>query len=115
MITCKQVENLVTPYINGELSDDQLEEFLEHLEDCPHCRDELETYYIVDVGLKQLDTESAIYDIKGNLELAIETSKQWLYYKKIRKIIYYSVSTLCFYSVLVMIFLQVRIWLQNGI
>lgn len=111
-MTCKQVENLVMPYIQGKLADEKLEDFLDHLENCPNCKDELETYYIVDVGLKQLDSDSTIYDIKGNLEQVIETSRQWLYYEKIRKIIYYAVNTLCIYGVLLMIFLQFRIWWQ---
>ena len=30
-MNCQEAERLVTPYIHGELGEDQLEEFLEHI------------------------------------------------------------------------------------
>ena len=55
-MTCREAERLVTPYIQDKLSGDELEAFLEHLEHCRNCQEELEIYFMVDVGLKQLDT-----------------------------------------------------------
>ncbi len=57
-MTCREAERLVTPYIQDKLSGDELEAFLEHLEHCRNCQEELEIYFMVDVGLKQLDTGS---------------------------------------------------------
>ena len=54
-MTCREAERLVTPYIQDKLSGDELEAFLEHLEHCRNCQEELEIYFMVDVGLKQLD------------------------------------------------------------
>ena len=34
---------------------DELENFLEHVENCPSCYDELETYFIVHAAMQQLD------------------------------------------------------------
>ena len=53
-MTCREAERLVTPYIQDKLSGDELEAFLEHLEHCRNCQEELEIYFMVDVGLKQL-------------------------------------------------------------
>ena len=51
-MTCKEAENLVTPYIRHELEDDQLmEEFLDHIDSCENCREELEIYYTVEAGI----------------------------------------------------------------
>jgi len=63
-MTCKEVERLVMPYINDELTDEELGEFLEHMESCPDCREELEIYFTVDVGIRQLDSETGNYNIK---------------------------------------------------
>ena len=38
-MNCQEAERLVTPYIHGELGEDQLEEFLEHIEGCENCQD----------------------------------------------------------------------------
>lgn len=112
---CKEAEALVMPYIRQELPDDKLEEFLEHMEHCENCREELEIYYTVDVGIKQLDTDTGIYNIKGAMEADIINSKQRLYTLRICNIIRYAVDTLAIISILVMLVLQFRIWWQMGI
>ena len=54
-MTCREAERLVMPYINGSITDDELEEFLKHIDQCEECREELEIYFTVDVGIRQLD------------------------------------------------------------
>ena len=44
-MTCREAERLVTPYIQDKLSGDELEAFLEHLEHCRNCQEELEIYF----------------------------------------------------------------------
>ena len=52
MLTCKQAEKMVMPYIDGRLDEEELEDFLSHVNECPACREELEIYFTVYVGLK---------------------------------------------------------------
>lgn len=113
-LTCKEAESLVMPYIRNELTDEELQEFLEHIEHCPECREELEIYFTVDVGIRQLDSETGIYNIKGALEAAIEQSRQRLVAVKAVKIARYAVSTLCVMALIITALLQCRIWLQMG-
>lgn len=113
-MTCKEAESLVMPYIRNELTDEELQEFLEHIEHCPECREELEIYFTVDVGIRQLDSETGIYNIKGALEAAIEQSRQRLMAVKAVKIARYAVSTLCVMALIITALLQCRIWLQMG-
>ena len=54
-LTCKEAAKMVVPYINGQLCDKDLRRFVSHIKECPDCREELETYYIVYKGLMQLD------------------------------------------------------------
>ena len=54
-ITCKEAEKMVMLYIEGQLCDEELRSFVSHVKECPDCREELETYYIVYKGLRQLD------------------------------------------------------------
>ena len=56
-MTCEEAEHLVTPYIKGQLDGSVLEDFLKHVDSCPDCREELEIYYMVNVGLEQLDRD----------------------------------------------------------
>ena len=41
-MNCQTAESMVNRYIEHDLSVDELENFLEHVENCPSCYDELE-------------------------------------------------------------------------
>ena len=45
MLTCREAEKMVMPYIDEELGEDDLDEFLEHIWSCDSCKEELEIYY----------------------------------------------------------------------
>ena len=53
-MNCQTAESMVNRYIEHDLSVDELEDFLEHVENCPSCYDELETYFIVHAAMQQL-------------------------------------------------------------
>lgn len=114
-MTCQETERLVMPYINHELTDDELEGFLEHIQVCSHCKEELEIYFTVDVGIKQLDAENGSYNIKGALESALEMSLQRVHKMRVLSMIRYGVNTLCTISLLVIFIQQCRIWWLNGV
>ena len=48
---CKQIQNMIIPYIRNELNNNDIEDFLEHIQTCKTCREELEIYYIIEHGL----------------------------------------------------------------
>ena len=109
-MTCQEAERMVTPYINDELTGDETEAFLKHIETCGNCQEELEIYFMVDVGLKQLDRGYGTFDIAGALEGKIEdsyarVSRMWAF-----RTLRYSVNTLSVMAVAVMILLQFRLW-----
>ena len=114
-MTCKEAESLVMPYIKNERTDEELFEFLVHIEHCPECREELEIYFTVDVGIRQLDSETGNYNIKGALETAIEQSRERLEAVRLVKIVRYAVSTLSVMALIITVLLQCRIWLQSGL
>ena len=114
-MTCKETERLVMPYIKDELSDEELGEFLKHMESCPDCREELVIYFTVDVGIRQLDSETGNYNIKGALEAAIEQSRQRLQVIRCIKIAKYAVSTVSIMALIFTVLLQCRIWMQWGL
>lgn len=110
-MTCQEAEHLVTPYINDKLTGDEMEEFLAHIESCRNCQEELEIYFMVDVGLKQLDKGDGTFDIAGALERRIQESyarvqRMWAF-----RTLRYAVNTLCAMAVIVTVLLQFRIWL----
>lgn len=115
MLTCKTAEKMVTPYINKQLDDKTLEAFLGHVQYCEACKEELEIYYTVAVGLRQLDSDAGNYNIAASMEESLENAWTLVKTVQLRKIICYAVNTLWAIGVLTVVLLQLRIWLQNGI
>lgn len=73
---CREAQSMIVPFIEDKLSIEQKEAFLEHIEHCSSCYDELEVYFIVYSGLKQLDADTPdISDFKGELKRYIEVQK----------------------------------------
>ena len=57
-----EIQNIIMPFINRELNDDELEEFLDHVRTCSECMEELEVYYTLVTSMKQLDEDQELSD-----------------------------------------------------
>lgn len=113
-MTCEEAEKLVGPYINDQLSMTELEDFIDHIESCENCREELEIYYMVDVGLKKLDEDDGTYDIVGDLRRRLQESRAALKRCLIFQVVTYAIGTLMSMALVVMVLLQVRLWVDEG-
>lgn len=81
---CRTAESMVNRYIDHTLKVDELEEFLDHVESCPSCYDELETYFIVHEVTQQLDdqAENTVLDFKTLLAQDIRKSKRYIHKRR---------------------------------
>ena len=75
-MTCLEAQSNIMAFIEKKLPDDVIPDFVKHMRYCKNCREELEIYFTVDVGIRQLDQETGTYNIKGALETALELSRQ---------------------------------------
>ena len=84
-MNCRMAEGMVSRYINHSLSVEELEEFLEHIEECSSCHDELETYFIVHEAMQQLNESGSesVLDFTELLENDIRKSRHYIRRKKI--------------------------------
>ena len=114
MLTCMETEKMVIPYIKDTLSVAELEEFIEHIDSCENCREELEIHYMVDVGLKKLDEADGTFDIVGDLKRRLSDSRRILKRLFLFRAAVQVVCTLMGMSLFLMFFLQLRIWKQTG-
>lgn len=83
-MNCRAAEGMVMRYINHTLSVEELEEFLEHVQSCSSCYDELETYFIVHEAIVQLDEEAedTVLDLQHLLEQDLKKSRRYIRKKK---------------------------------
>ena len=66
---CKTAQMMVTPYINRELKDRELEEFIDHIRDCKECYEELEIYFTIHFALRKLDEDK---DVSFNIQKMLQ-------------------------------------------
>ena len=52
---CKEAEKKIPYFLRDELDGNRLEEFLEHVETCPECKEELSIQFLVTEGLERLE------------------------------------------------------------
>ena len=80
---CHDVQRMISGFIEKKLTDEQLEDFLEHIETCQDCYDELEVYYMITIGLMQLDEDhTGTMDLKKNLKEFIGEQHRELYMRQ---------------------------------
>ncbi len=113
-MTCQEAERMITPYINNWLSDEELEQFLLHIKSCENCREELEIYFTVDYGIRQLDDEIGVYNIREAMEESLEAAWDRIKYIHVLTILKYVFRTLSVLWLTITLILQMRIWWQEG-
>ena len=81
---CIEAQQLVKPDIEGQLSDRQLEQFLDHVEHCPECYEELEIYFSIyeTLGVPGEEQEVEEYDFKGKLARDMKNARRYLHLRK---------------------------------
>lgn len=70
---CKRAQELISAFINGQLDTEETKDFIEHMEDCRECREEMEVYYSLMTAMKQLEegtdlSDNYVADLNHKLE-----------------------------------------------
>lgn len=78
VLKCKDYEKMIKDYIDDALDEDDVLDFLSHVENCPSCKEELTIQFMVSQGLYKLE-ENGTFDLNRELSEKIAGS-----YKAIR-------------------------------
>lgn len=119
MEKCIDIQGQIMDYIDETLSEEDLKKFLEHIEVCPDCKNELNIYYTVYLGLKQLNHNDVeieeLKDVDSALEEQLYRSGHWIRKKRNFKIASYVFYTLVFWSIVTSLALQAHLLAAFGI
>lgn len=67
-MTCLEAQSNIMAFIDKKLPDERISEFVNHMRYCPNCMEELEIYYTLIVGMRQLDNNDELsHDFKEQL------------------------------------------------
>lgn len=78
---CKKVEKMIPQFIRDELDDSTKKHFLEHIEECSSCKEELSIQYLVMAGMASLEKGEA-FDLNRALSERIELEWKHLHTKR---------------------------------
>ncbi len=86
-MNCSEFQLLIPDIIIKNISDSQLREVIDHVENCHDCYDELEIYYVLKYGLSDDDSNTSMNFI-GELEDNISQLKKRYKNLKIKNSVY---------------------------
>lgn len=87
-MTCKETEKLIPPFLMDDLDTDDLREFMEHIDECDDCKEELTIQFLVTEGMMRLESGN-VFDLQNELKfrmdkaehtLKVRESMQWFLY-----------------------------------
>ena len=105
---CLECKKNIIPYLNYELDDEELNEFLHHIESCESCREDLEVYYLVTEGVGILDNKGGDYNLSLAFTDRLSGTEKYLSRLSLRRILSYSADTLSFWALFVMTIMCLR-------
>lgn len=74
---CKLIEKKIPLYLAGKLSVKETKDFIDHVQGCKDCKDELTIQYMVSEGLSKAESDNEYNLLKG-LEQKLSGSRQMI-------------------------------------
>lgn len=74
---CREAQEKIMPFIHEELPDEHLETFMEHMDSCNECKEELEISYSIFWGLRMLQDDAVdSFHIQHSLEEFLKKTRE---------------------------------------
>lgn len=106
---CKQIEKWIPQFLSDELYMEELRQFLEHIESCEECREELTIEFLVSEGLVRLEA-GAVFDLQKELADRIAGAQRQLHFRENVRMFSYVLEGLV--AVLTMTLIALMIFLK---
>ena len=80
-MTCKDADRMIPLFLDDELDNQGLSDFLNHIDNCPDCKEELTIQFLVKVGMQRLE-DGNNFNLKNELDGILAKARKKL---KIRR------------------------------
>lgn len=87
-MTCKETEKLIPFFLKDDLDTDDLRGFMEHINQCEECREELSIQFLVYEGMARLESGN-VFDLQNELKTRIEEAEYVLKLRESMKWVLY--------------------------
>lgn len=73
-MNCKETEKMIPVFLQDDLDNKMLEQFIEHISSCPECMEELSIQFLVSEGLERLEAGNN-FNLKNALDDRVKTAE----------------------------------------
>ena len=80
-MTCKEAEKLIPLFLDDDLDNKELSEFIDHIDNCAECKEELTIQFLVKTGMKRLE-DGNTFNLKQELLILIKNAKKRLKFRR---------------------------------
>jgi hypothetical protein len=80
-MNCKDAEKMISPFLEDDLDNRDLAQFLDHMDTCPECREELTIQFLVLVGMKRLE-DGNTFNLKEELDNMLRDARKKLKFRR---------------------------------
>ena len=105
---CLECKKKIIPYLDYELDDEELNDFVNHIESCKSCREDLEVYYLVTEGVGLLDNKDRDYNLSKAFKNRLSDTDKYLRRLSLRRILAYAADTVSFWALFVISIMCLR-------
>ena len=112
-MNCLEARKCMYDYLNRDLDERTLRDFLSHLEDCPECMEELKITHMVYTGVEKLENEDDDLNLDRAFRKSLEQSRFHLIRLSMLTTGRYAADTAVFWSLVLALLLRGRILLQK--
>ena len=72
---------MISPFLEDDLDNRDLAQFLDHMDTCPECREELTIQFLVLVGMKRLE-DGNTFNLKEELDNMLRDARKKLKFRR---------------------------------
>ena len=90
-ITCKEAKKYIAKFIENNMEDEDMELFINHVDNCPQCMEELSIQYLVAVGMNRLE-EGGTFDLSGELHDKLQSYQNKIRFRRQKNATYFAME-----------------------
>lgn len=101
---CKEAEKLIPLFLDDELEDEELREFMDHVEKCEECKEELTIQFLVSEGVARLETGN-VFDLQKELKMRMEDADHGMKSRENMRFVLYALEGLVAVALITLVLL----------
>lgn len=107
-MTCSEAEKMIPVFLDDSLDNKNLGEFIEHMNSCPDCKEELTIQFLIKVGMKRLE-DGDTFNLQGELDGMLSNARHRMKVRHSLQVLADFLQLLVVFAIMIIIFLLIFI------